>query len=126
MAKLLDRGAILGASDLKFIEVKVPEWTNQESGANMVRVRSITGTDRDEFEAVLLVERAEGKTGPPRNVRARLVSIAVVDEAGNKIFTPEDIETLGQKSAKALDRVYAAAAKLNAFSQADIEELEKN
>jgi hypothetical protein len=37
-----------------------------------------------------------------------------------------DINTLGQKSAAALDRVYEVAARLSKISKEDVDELAKN
>ena len=41
----LTRDAILQATDLTFEDVAVPEW------GGVVRVRGLTGTERDAFEA---------------------------------------------------------------------------
>lgn len=115
---LLTKEAILAATDLKFEEVEVPEW------GGTVRVRSMTGADRDAFEQAILDARDAGGKLP--NVRARLVAAALVDDAGVNLFTQADIEALGAKSIKALDRVYAVASRLNAIAPEDVEALEKN
>ncbi|MCA3255081.1 MAG: hypothetical protein INF91_05645 [Alphaproteobacteria bacterium] len=116
---LLTREQILGAADQQTIDVEVPEW------GGTVRVRSLTAGDRDRFEQAVIAAQAAGKVGPD-NVRARYVAACVVDEAGKPLFTDKDLEVLAAKSFAAMDRVFAAATKLNAFSAADIEELAKN
>jgi hypothetical protein len=60
------------------------------------------------------------------NIRARLCAMAMVSDDGERIFTDADMKALGKKSAKALDRVFAVAQKLNGLSAGDVEELAKN
>lgn len=116
---LLSREAILGAADLPTSDVEVKQW------GGTVRIRSLTGTQRDQFEADVLGARREGHVSPG-NVRARYVSMCVVDAEGNNIFSAADIEALGHKSAAALDTVYQAVLSLNALSDDDVEELAGN
>ena len=117
---LLTKAGILAANDLKTEDVDVPEW----GGA--VRVRSFTGRERDAFEAAMV--RGDGKERKVdlTNMRARLVGLTVIDEAGQRLFTDEEVDLLGAKSGAALDRVFAVAQKLNGLSGADVEELTKN
>lgn len=109
---------ILGLVDRQPVEVEVPEW-----GGRKLLVASMTATDRDAYEIEVLNARQAGRAG--HNVRARLVARCVVDAAGKRVFSDEQIERLGQKSAAALDRLFWAAARLNALSDKDVGELEK-
>lgn len=118
---LLNHSDILAADDLKTEDVAVPEW------GGTVRIKALTGTERDEFEQSLMEVKKDGSVKSQRaNVRARLVAKVIVNEAGELIFNNADIPALGRKSAAALDRVATAAQRLNAFSDADIEELAEN
>jgi len=99
---MLTREQILQSDDLPRETVPVPEWGGE------VQVRTMTGTDRDAFEASLI-----GKEGRLENVRARLVSLTLCDESGSRLFSDGDIAALGGKSAKALDRVFAVSQRLN-------------
>jgi hypothetical protein len=118
--KALSKAAILGADDLPRETVEVPEW----GGA--VVVRSMTAAERDAFEAEILEKQDRPAAERLANLRARVVARTAVDANGVRLFADEDIEALGQKSARALDRVYAAASKLNGLSERDEEELAKN
>lgn len=118
--KALSKADILSADDLPAETVKVPEW----GGA--VRVRSLTGAERDAFEASMFEGTGKKARMNSANLRARLVALCVVDEAGERLFADEDVEALGAKSAAALDRVFSAAQRLNGFTSADVEELEGN
>jgi hypothetical protein len=114
---ILDKAAILAAQDLPTQTVTVPEWGGD------VTVRSMTGADRDQYEQALLAQRGpDGKTNM-MNVRARLAAFCMVDADGKRLFADEDIAALGSKSAAALDRVFAAASKLNGIGQKDVEAL---
>jgi hypothetical protein len=123
---LLDKAAILAATDLGHEDVAVPEW------GGTVRIRVLSGAERDAFEssfatpAMVAAIRARGPAAVNENMRARLVAYAAVGEDGKRLFTDEaDLVALGAKSALALDRVFAVAKKLNGMSQADMEEIEK-
>ena len=117
---LLSKTAILTANDLQTEDVEVPEW----GGA--VRVRSFTGRERDAFESSMVRGDGKDRKVDLTNMRARLVGLTVIDEAGQRLFTDDEVDLLGAKSGAALDRVFAVAQKLNGLSGADVEELSKN
>lgn len=125
MSKVLGKSDILAASDLERELVEVPEW------GGSVYVSSMSGLERDAFEAssIELREDAKGKTTAHpvlANMRAKLCARTIVDEAGERLFDDAEIEELGRKSAKALDRVYEVAQRLCGMREADIEELAGN
>ncbi len=111
---LLTKEAILAANDLPTERVAVPEWGGD------VLVRTMTGADRDAFEASLI-----GKEGRMDNVRARLVSLTLCDDKGERLFTDAEVAELGKKSAKALDRVFAVAQRINGIGGEQAEAAKK-
>ena len=113
---LLDKAQIVQADDLAHEDVEVPEW------GGTVRVRTLTGAERDAFEAESFGEGGKQLA----NVRARLVARCLIGEDGERLFDDQTIDALGAKSARALDRVFAVASRLNGLTEADIEDLEKN
>lgn len=113
---MLSKEQILAADDLKHEVVHVPEWGGD------VHIRVMTGTERDRFEASVGV----GGQMNLANIRARLLSLVVCDESGKRLFADADVEALGAKSGAALDRLFAAAQRLNGLSKQDIEELQGN
>ena len=113
---LLTKEAILAADDLPSEIVPVPEWGGE------VKVRSISGKERDGLEAAI----SAGKKVDLSNIRARLVALSVVGEDGKPLFAPADVEALGGKSAKALDRVFDVAQRLSGLRKEDVEDLVKN
>jgi hypothetical protein len=116
----LTKEAILAADDLGREKVTVKEWGGD------VFVRAMTAAERDEWEAGLVSEPDGGAKARLRNLRARLAVLCVVDAAGNRLFGEGDADALGRKSAKALDRIFDVALRLNALGAKDVKELEKN
>jgi hypothetical protein len=109
----LSRSDILKVEDSSTKCIAVPEWGGD------VLVGTITGSQRDAFESTM----AGGKMV---NIRARLVALSCRDEDGNRLFTDKDVAALGEKNAAALDRVFTAALKHNAFSAEDVEDIAGN
>lgn len=114
---MLTRDQILAADDLPREQVDVPEW------GGSVLVGALTGTERDAFEQSLLM--ADGKVNL-QNMRARLAACCLIDEAGQRLFSLHDVEALGRKNAKALERVTKVAQRLNRMGDAQLEELTGN
>lgn len=111
---MLSRDDILGAKDIKTVEVEVPEW------GGSVLIGMMTGAGRDKFETDMLTDK--GRV----NVRAKLAALTLVDEEGNHLFKYDEAEELGNKSAAALSRVFDEACKLNRITSDDVADLEGN
>ena len=115
---LLSKEDILGINDRKFVEVAVPEW------GGSVLVRSLTGRERDEFEASTVETKGNKASQNFVNFRARLVSLCIVDENKQRMFkTRSEIDALGNKSVAALQRVFNKCQELNGLSDEDVDEL---
>ncbi len=119
---LLSKEQILAAEDLPKKRVNCPEWGE---GA-WVFVRTLSAAERDRFEAGSVELAEESPAARLANIRARFCALCICDEAGQPLFTPADAEALGKKSARALDRIFAVAQRLNGMRKQDLEELEKN
>ena len=115
---MLSREQILSADDRKTEDVEVPEW------GGTVRVRALSGAERDAYEAGLVQLRSDGtRRLTMQNARARLVSLSLCDEQGNRLFSDADVSELGDKSAAALERVFDVASRLSGLTDGDIEEM---
>ena len=75
---LLSKTAILAAQDLQTEDVEVPEW----GGA--VRVRSLTGRERDAFEASMIRGEGRDRKVDLTNMRARLVGLTVIAQQAER------------------------------------------
>jgi hypothetical protein len=120
MGRPLTRDEILAAPDLPTERVAVPEWGGD------VLVRGLMADERDQFEAETYEVRGKNVEVNKRGMRARLVAKCLVDEAGDRLFTAEDIAALGRKSAVPLDRLFGIARRLSGLQPADVEELAGN
>lgn len=115
MGEFLSREQILAVQDCKIEDVDIPEW------GGIVRVKALSGTERDQLEAAII-----GKSGEERNysnLRARMVALSVVDESGDLIFDRKDIASLGAKNACALDRIFDVGQRLSGMTAKDVKEL---
>lgn len=113
---LLNKAAILGAEDLKYEDVEVPAW------GGTVRVRVMTGAERDEFRAAI---QSEGGV-PVGKFSVALLAATLIDEAGARLFTMEEVDQLAEKSAASIDKPAAVAMRLNGLGGSAIEDAVKN
>lgn len=114
---LLSRTAILEADDRKYETVACPEWSGD------VRLRSITGTQRDAYEQSLMQSSGSDRRMNLRNARVKLIVLCAVDEDGRQLFSTDDLAQLGRKNAAPIDRLFDACRKLSGMSEQDVEEL---
>ena len=120
MGKYFRKDDILKAPDVQYEDV--------EAWGGLVRVKSMSGAEKDAFEASLTTIRrgAGGKlTQQPNlvNVRAKLLVACLVDEDGERIVSDEDVVELGLKSASEMDKVVEVAKRLNAMTSDDLKDL---
>jgi len=108
------RDEILAIDDSQIEELYIPEWSKT------VHIRVMRAGERDTFEAECL------NTQNKVNFRAKLASLVVCDEQGERVFQDADVDALASKSASALDRIFRHAIRLNAMTQDDVKELEGN
>lgn len=111
--KLLNKTAILDADDLKHEDVEVPQW------GGSVRVRVMTGSERDEFRSAIASD--EGGI-PVGKFSAALLVATCIDEAGARLFTLEDMEALQEKSAASLDAPASVAMRINGLGGSAVAE----
>lgn len=119
----LTRDQILAARDWKIEAVEVPEW------GGTVHVRSMSGRDRREWEAIvtdaLVAARAEGdasETGVGRrmvvqNIDLDMLRRCLCDEEGVLLFTADDVEALRERNLEVVERLIEVAARLSGVSQ---------
>lgn len=105
------------ANDLPTRREPVPEWGGE------VILRTIPGTERDAFEASM------GKLSVDErqwNWRSRMLALCLVDDAGARLYSDDQVERLGKKCGAVLDRLYDVAAAMNGTSAKAVKEAEKN
>jgi hypothetical protein len=123
---LLSKNQILEVDDIRYEDVFVPQWDGT------VRVKVMTGTERDSYETSLYEFKpgSGNKQGQLKlnrdDMRAKLLARVIVDEKNQRLFCDADIRALGAKSADALDVLFEVAQRLNGLAKGDLEKAEKN
>jgi hypothetical protein len=86
----------------------------------------MTGTERDAFESTLqVIGEGDKKRADMRNIRARVCALCIVGENGERLFTDAEVDSLGKKSAAALDRVFNVAQEMNGMGEKAVEAAKK-
>ena len=96
---LLSKAQILAADRRKSRDVNVPEWGGQ------VRLREMSGDERDAWEAETFQPDAQGHTQlNTLQVRSRLLLRCLVDAEGRRLFIDDEVARLGCLSASTLQK----------------------
>ena len=111
----LSREAILAAEAIKPIRIEVPEW------GGYVFITRVSAADWMGIQDSLINEERSNAiwTG-------KVLSLSIVDENGNRLFTENDIPSLMSKSLSAVNRLFRAADSINDFTGKGLKEAEKN
>lgn len=113
---MLSRDEILSKTGLKKQTVSVPEWGGE------VIVSEMTGAARDAWEQGLQSRDSKGRLVSPR---ANLVIATVVDDKGERLFSDDDVEKVGNLSASSLTRICNVAQELNSLRADDLDTAKK-
>lgn len=116
----LSKQQIMDADDVKTEIVDVPEWGGR------VRVKVMTGPERDQWELACIKGRGKLRKFSFDNIRATTAAFCIVAEDGKRMFTKEEIDVLAKKSGAALSKVWEVASRINGLTSADVEELAGN
>lgn len=119
------RERIQHADDIPVEPVEVPEWEPFIDGEQLY-VQGLTAEGRDSYEASCLAGEGRERDVDLSNIRAKLVVRCVVDEDGDRVFSNEDAGWVGEKSGRAIDRIFGVAQRLSGLSDEDVEELAGN
>lgn len=119
--ELLTADEILAMDDIATEEVVVPEW-----GHRTVLVCGLTAAAKNAYEASLVELKGTSRKVKLDNATAKLLVRCLVNRNRQPLFTEQQIERLGTKSAAALDRLATVAQRLSAMRQEDVEALIKN
>ena len=112
---------IFGSNDMKLLKVPMPEWGGD------VFIRCMTGTEREDYETLLLSKVKDGKLADNRGLKQKLISLTLCDDKGKRLLESQtDVTKLFGKSAAALQRLFVQAQSHNALLDSDIEAAAKN
>lgn len=119
-------GSLSRESFLTKAKVRVqPERVELPELDGYVFVGGLTAKERDAFESALVEGRGKRRDVNTRNIRAKLVALATVDDEGANVFTEADVVELGECRADLVDRLFSVAQRLSGLRQEDVDELGK-
>lgn len=113
---MLTKQQIIDSDDRPTLDLEIPEW------GGSVCIRTISGTQRDGFEASLIDKN--GDATKLHNVRAKFAALVLCDDKGDPLFSEGQAAQLGNKSAKALTRIWEKGREFNKMESLD--DAEKN
>lgn len=118
---LLSKDEIFAITPRRYENLYVPEWGGE------VRLRTMTGAERDEFEAGTVQIKNGKQKENMANFRARMVAAVLVDEDDKLMFRGRnEIAMLGNKPVAGLQRIFNKAQEMNGLSDEDVDELAEN
>ena len=117
--KTLTKSDIFAADDLPTENVDIPEW------GGVLTVRTLTGTERDEFENAV-AKATRGERMDLRGLKVRLVQLTVLNGDGGLMFNEAELSKLNNKSASVIDRIFQVSQRLNGLAAEDVEEMMEN
>ncbi len=115
------RERVQRTNDRQTVPVPTPEWPEVDGE---LHARNLNAHELDVYQRAL--SRAREKNWDEYQVRAKLVQTATVDCNGVQVFLPTDVEWLGSKNAKPVDRLWNAIFDLSGQGNEEKEELVKN
>lgn len=99
---MLTADAIRSINDVKIEKLEIPEWNG------CLYIRSFSAAVRESIST--RTEEMKSKS-----LMARFVVASACDESGNLLFTNEDVDALGKKDARVMQRIFKAILNLNAI-----------
>lgn len=92
----------------------------------LVYFKPFTPTERDAFEAKLVVGKGRKAKVSTINIRAKMFVSRVVDQKGRRLFRDEDYALVGGLPGPEVEKVFQAMQEVMSISDEDIEELAGN
>jgi len=114
--KLLSRELLGSTKRYVYEDVDVPEW------GCAVRIRVLNGRERIEYET-FLAGTANDSADDQLALMTKLLSVAIVGEDKQSIFTETELEEL---NAPELVRLTTEALRVNKLTAESVKDLEKN
>ena len=100
--KYLSAVEILSANDIEVVDVEVSEW------GGTVRLRSLSGDEAARFGEMF----EKDKTG----AALKILALSAVNEAGERLFSDEQVVQLKQKSLRAILKLQKEALRINGLT----------
>ena len=117
----LTREDILGQKDVQQEWLEVPEW------GGSILIRGLSGNGRDAFERDIHEGEGKDRHVQPIGIRAKLVAACAIDHVdGQQLFSPLDVQALGNKNGAALQSAFEVSGRLSGMGAKQREEMVQN
>lgn len=116
---MLSRDSILSSNDARTESITIDEWGGE------ILFRSLTGVERDKLESTAKRYQASREAKSCR-LMAEVIVMSAVDDAGEALFTNDDIDILRTKNGNALQRCFNVCSKLSGLDKDVQEDMVKN
>jgi hypothetical protein len=90
-----------------------------------ITVRGLTARQRNELELSFIKRDGRPDPAKQRQMRELWLVACCVDDAGNKLFTAEDVIALGNQDAAIIDRIFEASQRV-CGGRVSVEDAAKN
>ena len=126
----LTKEQILAVNDRLYRDIEVPEWAVNGIGEKvLVRIAGLTAKAASDFSTKLvsLDDKGNVKELKMGNFLAELLSLTLVNpETFEPLFSQENVEALGKKSASVMKRLGDIAMELSGLNEKAVKDAEKN
>jgi hypothetical protein len=110
---MLSKNAILASDDRNIKTVSVPEWGGE------VGIRVLNGIERSQFETMFSEKKVD-------LFKVRFVACSLCDDKGCRLFSDDEVEALGEKSAGVINRLFDICWDHSSLSQEAVDEAGKD
>ena len=123
----LTRDQILAVDDIPFRDVSIPEWPDATGEPGLVRIAGLNAKEASSFSSKLVSMDGKGNVKELQldNFLPELLQRTLVGEDFKPLFSKQDIEALGKKSAAVMKRLGDVAMELSGLSDDAKKEAEK-
>lgn len=115
---MLTREQLLGSFQRRYRTV--------DTIAGHVRIRNLTEAEKSDFEAGILKENGKLNLTHVRRQRRKLIAAVLVDDAGELLLKPGDVDRLKDLDSAVVAAIFGAATEFCGFTSEEVEELAKN
>lgn len=116
----LSREEILAADDLPCEQVRIEGW------GGTVRIRTLSGTERDGFEHLVQLARRGSNRVDLRGLKVKLLILTVCGEDRKPLFAETDAPALNAKSSRVIEELFQQAMILNGMTKEAVDEMAGN
>lgn len=107
-----------------FSKPSLRRYRDVELPDGVCRLQSLTERERAEFE--LVVEKSQKDRETKRRLKAYLIAACLVDESGEKLFQPAEVDSLLSLDSLLTAKLFDACVEHCGFSKEDRDNVEKN